>query len=322
MSGRRKIGSRETYFPPFVNERFDGPPYWACTFSALLNGANVGFLGNREASHAEVRKLARASGDANLSGGSRSSHMITAMRVRYRKSHAPRGASSAARPRAPRFGMGHGRGRDLRRAADALATPHELQAWPPDHPDRLGWQGFVDPRPDGQGRHQLRGRAHPVEQVRAGLVERRTAVVRRGHVPQGATGEGSRQGAGWPMGNPRWLAAHRPSWEKPPRDHAQGGPCRTQVGSFRRDRRGDSEERTVDGRVHPRLERRPRRDAHPRPNAEDRGQAQARFVRCAQEADRRVRRNRRSRLRNPRPKSSSAVASSSTSGSRRSSDRS
>ena len=58
MSGRRKIGARETYFPPFVNERFDGPPYWACTFTALLNGANVGFLGNREPSHAEVRKLA------------------------------------------------------------------------------------------------------------------------------------------------------------------------------------------------------------------------------------------------------------------------
>ena len=85
MSGRRKIGSRETYFPPFINERFDGPPYWACTFTALLNGANVGFLGNREASHAEVRKLARASGDADLNGGSSSSHMITAMRVRYSK---------------------------------------------------------------------------------------------------------------------------------------------------------------------------------------------------------------------------------------------
>ena len=86
MSGKRiKIGARETYVPPFVNELFDGPPYWACTFTALLNGANVGFLGNREPSHAEVRRLARASGDADLSGGSRSSHMITAMRVRYGK---------------------------------------------------------------------------------------------------------------------------------------------------------------------------------------------------------------------------------------------
>jgi hypothetical protein len=81
----RKIGARETYFPPFVNELFGGPPYWACTFAALLNGANVGFLGNREPSHAEVRKLARASGDASLSGGSQSSHMLTAMWARYSK---------------------------------------------------------------------------------------------------------------------------------------------------------------------------------------------------------------------------------------------
>jgi hypothetical protein len=82
---RIKVGSRETYFPPFVNELFDGPPYWACTFTALLNGANVGFLGNRDASHAEVRRLARASGDDDLSGGSRSSDMIRAMRVHYGK---------------------------------------------------------------------------------------------------------------------------------------------------------------------------------------------------------------------------------------------
>jgi hypothetical protein len=86
MSGKRiKIGARETYFPPFVNELFDGPPYWACTFAALLNGANVGFLGNRPSTHAEVNALALASGDDNLSGGSRSSDMIRAMRVRYGK---------------------------------------------------------------------------------------------------------------------------------------------------------------------------------------------------------------------------------------------
>ena len=62
MSGRRKIGARETYFPPFVNERFDGPPYWACTFTALLNGANVGFLGNKPPTHDEVRKLGPVAG--------------------------------------------------------------------------------------------------------------------------------------------------------------------------------------------------------------------------------------------------------------------
>ena len=86
MSGQRiKIGARETYFPPFVNELFDGPPYWACTFAALLNGANVGFLGNRPATHDEVRRLALASGDGDLKGGANSTEMIRAMRVQYRK---------------------------------------------------------------------------------------------------------------------------------------------------------------------------------------------------------------------------------------------
>jgi hypothetical protein len=85
MSGKRiKIGVRETYFPPFVNERFD-PPYWACTFAALLNGANVGFLGNMPPTHDEVRKLAVASGDPDLRGGAKSSEMLRAMRVHYKK---------------------------------------------------------------------------------------------------------------------------------------------------------------------------------------------------------------------------------------------
>jgi hypothetical protein len=84
MKGQRKlVGERETYFPPFVNERFDGPPWWACTFTALLNGVNVGYLGRKEASHREIRALARASGDVDLSGGSKSSHMVRAMRARY-----------------------------------------------------------------------------------------------------------------------------------------------------------------------------------------------------------------------------------------------
>ncbi len=86
MNGQRvPVGKRKTYFPPFVNERFDGPPWWACTFTALLNGANVGFLGLKPATHREVRALAVASGDVELAGGSRSSHMIRAMRVRYGK---------------------------------------------------------------------------------------------------------------------------------------------------------------------------------------------------------------------------------------------
>ena len=85
MSGWREIGKRPTYFPPFINERFDGPPYWACTFAALLNGANVGFLGNKPPTHDEVRKLAVASGDPTLKRGANSSEMLRAMRVHYKK---------------------------------------------------------------------------------------------------------------------------------------------------------------------------------------------------------------------------------------------
>jgi hypothetical protein len=78
-----QIGGRRTYFPPYVHERFGDPPYWACTFTSLLNGANVGWLGKWPANSNEVRALAKASGDVDTRGGSRSSHMITAMRVRY-----------------------------------------------------------------------------------------------------------------------------------------------------------------------------------------------------------------------------------------------
>jgi len=85
MAGHwQMIGSRRTFVPPFVNERFDGPPFWACTYTALLNGANVAWLGQLPATHAEVAKLAGASGDKNLRGGSRSAHMIEALRRRYK----------------------------------------------------------------------------------------------------------------------------------------------------------------------------------------------------------------------------------------------
>ena len=100
MSGKRiKIGARETYFPPFVNERFD-PPFWACTFAALLNGANVGFLGNKPPTHDEVKKLAAASGDPDLKGGAHSSEMLRAMKVHYNKTmHLEALSSARARER-------------------------------------------------------------------------------------------------------------------------------------------------------------------------------------------------------------------------------
>lgn len=86
MVGKRiRIGRRDTYVPPFVNERFGKRPYWACTFAALLNGANVGFLGTLPANPTEIRLLSKASGDTDRRGGSQSHHMIRAMRVRYGK---------------------------------------------------------------------------------------------------------------------------------------------------------------------------------------------------------------------------------------------
>ena len=62
-----EIDGRQTYFPPFVNEVFGQRPYWACTFASLLNGANVGWLGQKPATVDEIRALATASGDPDLS---------------------------------------------------------------------------------------------------------------------------------------------------------------------------------------------------------------------------------------------------------------
>ena len=111
-SGRRKIGERETYFPPFVNERFDGPAGLGVHVTALLNGANVGLLGNQEPTHAEVRKLAERPATPTLSGGSRFSHMLTAMRA-LQEDHATRSASSAPCPRGLASGWALVRARDL-----------------------------------------------------------------------------------------------------------------------------------------------------------------------------------------------------------------
>ena len=80
------------------------------------------------------------------------------------QAHAPRGAASTPRSRATRLGLGPGRGGHLRSVSKPLPTPQpELQEGPPDHADRLGRQGVVDPRPHGEGRPRLRRRADPVE---------------------------------------------------------------------------------------------------------------------------------------------------------------
>ncbi len=86
---REVIGGRSTYFPPFVDERFstkkDGG-FWACTFASLLNGANVGYLGAKTPTHAEVIRLAVASGDMVLRDGANTELMLTALRNLYGQS--------------------------------------------------------------------------------------------------------------------------------------------------------------------------------------------------------------------------------------------
>jgi hypothetical protein len=88
----RMIGDRRTFIPPFVDERFYGtatfakrPSFWSCTFAALLNTANVGFLGSKINSHAEVQRLANASGDKTLSGGANTDQMLDAFRNQYNR---------------------------------------------------------------------------------------------------------------------------------------------------------------------------------------------------------------------------------------------
>ena len=323
MSGWRKIGARETYFPPFVNERFDGPPYWACTFTALLNGANVGYLGNREPSHAEVRKLALASGDADLDGGSKSSDMLTAMRVRYRK----RMFLEALPPRRVHERLSSGWA--MVAAVTYGALPKEFRRHSPNFKKGhritlIGWNGraswILDPMARAGTKYE--GEPIPWSVFEPAWWSGEQLWFAEGMFRKPPQGEGPRQGTGWTMGDPGRLAAHRPTWREPSGDHAQGDPGRTKVGSLRRHRGGDPEERTLDGRVHPRIERRPQGHADSGPNAGRSSSSPSRARPLRPRNSRPLRRNRRRRLRSPRPKSSSADASSNTSGSRASSDRS
>lgn len=81
---RIPIGGREVAMPTFCNERFDGPPYWACTFSAGRMGANVATLGRRSPpTYAEIAALAKASGDPDVHGGSKTSELVVALKARY-----------------------------------------------------------------------------------------------------------------------------------------------------------------------------------------------------------------------------------------------
>ena len=95
------LSGRWTYFPAFENERLvagnlktaadkklAGPPFWSCTFTALMYGINFAFLGDEdktESSHQEIVDLARASKDDDLRGGSTTSLMQKALKNRVKK---------------------------------------------------------------------------------------------------------------------------------------------------------------------------------------------------------------------------------------------
>jgi len=93
------IRDRWSYFPDFQNERLTGhfvdsdgrqlggPPYWSCTFTALMYGINFAFLGQKptEISQREIVGLALDSGDDDLRGGGTTSLMQKALTKRYGK---------------------------------------------------------------------------------------------------------------------------------------------------------------------------------------------------------------------------------------------
>jgi hypothetical protein len=82
------IGGRATFFPKFVNERFDpnnanGTGFWACTWSAFHVGIGVARLGAIPATHDELQAMVAVSGDEDKRNGSRTHHMIKTGLDRY-----------------------------------------------------------------------------------------------------------------------------------------------------------------------------------------------------------------------------------------------
>ena len=100
-----RIRDRWIYFPDFQNERLTGSfkdkqgnllkdesgkplkgaPYWSCTFTALMYGINYAFLGRKptEIAQREIIRLALASGDPKLRGGSTTTEMLRALKNVY-----------------------------------------------------------------------------------------------------------------------------------------------------------------------------------------------------------------------------------------------
>jgi hypothetical protein len=83
-----RIGGRPTFFPSFVNERFDpnnanGTGFWACTWSAFHVGIGVARWANIPATPRELQEMVKVSRDDNKRDGSRTEHMVAAAKARY-----------------------------------------------------------------------------------------------------------------------------------------------------------------------------------------------------------------------------------------------
>jgi hypothetical protein len=86
-----RMNGRQVYFPPFANQRFTGTPFWACTFTSMINAADIGFLGEIDRKRILKHKtagdvivaLARKSGDPTKHQGSTTQEMVRAMDAMY-----------------------------------------------------------------------------------------------------------------------------------------------------------------------------------------------------------------------------------------------
>ena len=255
------------------------PPYWACTFAALLNGANVGFLGNKPPTHDEVRKLAVASGDPTLKRGANSSEMLRAMRVHYKKKMYLEALSPGrAHERlstgwALVAGVTYGKiPMPWRRHAKNFMKGHRITL--------IGWNGketwILDPMAS-------KGTKWTGEPIPWSVIERawwpgEQLWFAAGHVPHATQDQGARKGFQRPLVAPEWLSPCAPVRQQPTRDRAQIHRGRNEVRPLQSGGRTVPQGRNVVGRVHSRLGWQARRDADSK-HEEHYAQSQAGFLR-------------------------------------------
>jgi len=153
MSGHR------IYLPPFANQRFTAPRFWACTFTSMINGAQVGFLGkiDRDRRRAGqsiahvVKALAHESPDPELLDGSSTADMVAAMAARYGRTVTATGVS----PDLGRRRLIHGK--VLVAGVTYGELPKKHRRWSPNFKDGhrvicVGWRDGANDPNDGDTR--------------------------------------------------------------------------------------------------------------------------------------------------------------------------